>query len=320
VSIVRRRWLLAVIVMAISIVALAPAAGSQPSQGFLFIDPAWSHDGKRIALTGRDGSGSAYLFVMNADGSNLHRIDTSRPNVPDEVGWPSWSPNDDRITFSTVDAERSGYIYSVWVVNSDGGGLRRVVPDAVGPAWSPGGRRIAYSEFGGDTSPGYIIRVVSPDGRDDRIVALPGDRDSQSYFGPTWSPDGERLAFAWYSFEHDSTGDRPAVASALDIDPNARGLGIISDYLAPPKFLLRGHSVSDPAWSPSGREIAFVYEGSVWLISLRTRRVTRLQSGVNPTWSPDGKRIAFVRGDFYGGSIYVMNRDGSHVRLLLQAS
>jgi Tol biopolymer transport system component len=295
---------LLLLAVAVSIVALAPAAGSQPSEKFAFGFPAWSHDGTRIALVGRIQSGDSYLYVMNADGSDLHKIDTKRPNLPDGVGWPSWSPKDDRIAFSDIDTAEGYccYISSLWRIGSDGRGLIRLVGNAITPAWSPGGRRIAYSEAH-ETS-GSVIHVIRPDGSDDRVAAAPGDYES--YGDPTWSPDGERLAF-WVGMAPDS-GTEPS------------GIGIISDYGAKPTFRLQGHSVSALAWSPLGREIAFVEDGIVSLINVRTNRVKRLRPGFTPTWSPDGKRIAFVRPAFYGWSIYVMNRDGSRVRLLLRGS
>ena len=72
-----------------------------------------------------------------------------------------------------------------------------------------------------------------------------------------------------------------------------------------------GGFISDPEWSPSGKEIAFVDDGSVNVIGVKTRRVRRL-SGLrayhpkeserthdnwdleffSPHWSPNGKVIA----------------------------
>jgi dipeptidyl aminopeptidase/acylaminoacyl peptidase len=56
--------------------------------------------------------------------------------------------------------------------------------------------------------------------------------------------------------------------------------------------------VSDPQWSPDGRRLAFVRDGSIWVIEVdgsRQIRVTEHPAGNSrPRWSPDGRRLAFV--------------------------
>ena len=57
-------------------------------------------------------------------------------------------------------------------------------------------------------------------------------------------------------------------------------------------------SVSDPHWSPDGRRLAFIRDGSVWVIGTdgsRQVRVTEHPAGnSSPRWNPDGSRLAFV--------------------------
>ena len=103
VMVVLRGHLLLLIAAGVSLVLLAPAAGSQ-SQKIYFGWPSWSHDGKRIVLAGQLASGESNLFVMNADGSGLHEIDTTGIDQPsggalEYLGSPTWSPGDDRIAF-----------------------------------------------------------------------------------------------------------------------------------------------------------------------------------------------------------------------------
>src|SRR5205809_5409069 len=58
--------------------------------------PSWSPDGKQLVFTGYDG-GLSDLFVVNADGSNLHRLTNDKYADLE----PSWSPDGKTIAFTT---------------------------------------------------------------------------------------------------------------------------------------------------------------------------------------------------------------------------
>lgn len=90
----------------------------------------------------------------------------------------------------------------------------------------------------------------------------------------------------------------------------------------------------DPAWSPDGGQLAYVRydstgdtcKSSIWVEGADGRNARLLiEGGEHPDWSPDGMRIAFTALEYgdrglIGGSIAVMNADGSHVRRLLSRS
>ena len=79
-------------------------------------DPAWSPDGSKIAFRStRDGHDEIYL--MNADGSGQTLLTFG----PETGHSPEWSP-DGKVVFPS--SEESGR--SLWVINPDGSGLRRV--------------------------------------------------------------------------------------------------------------------------------------------------------------------------------------------------
>ncbi|MGB2952476.1 MAG: hypothetical protein WBB74_03655, partial [Gaiellaceae bacterium] len=84
---------------------------------------------------------------------------------------------------------------------------------------------------------------------------------------------------------------------------------------------------SAPAWSPSGRNIAFSFTdrssavSGIAILDLQTgaQKVLAsapLDSGMfysNPAWSPDGRQVAFV----FSGDIAVINADGSGFHILI---
>jgi len=136
--------------------------------------PAWSHDGRRIAFY-RDGG----IYVMNAaDGSDLTRVT--------EGAHPAWSPDGTRIAF----AGPNGHI---WVANADGSGLAQLT-SAVGfddtPAWSPDGLRLAYQHTPPQSSAGAIY-LMNADGSGTTQLTLAGQT-------PAWSPDGTMIVFEYF--------------------------------------------------------------------------------------------------------------------------
>jgi tricorn protease len=69
-------------------------------------------------------------------------------------------------------------------------------------------------------------------------------------------------------------------------------------------------SLSDPAISPDGREIAFVSGGDIWTVAAGGGEghllVTHPATESRPLYSPDGTKLAFVSTRTGGGNIYVM--------------
>lgn len=80
------------------------------------------------------------------------------------------------------------------------------------------------------------------------------------------------------------------------------------------------HQDVAPAWSPDGRQIAFVSDREdgneeIYVMNRDGTEIGRLTynscSDDWPTWSPDGTRIAFMSDCGGNWDIYVMNADGS---------
>ena len=177
------------------------------------------------------------------------------------------------------------------LVGVDGSGRRRIALSwfATVTAWSPDGKRLAYTPSG-DT--GIWTYDLSRRGRRVRISF--GENDA----APAWSPDGKRIAF---------DGDDGVFASDAD-GRDTRRLSSIP-------------VAGTPVWSPDGKEIAVADASSPSsrLLLLpsgggKPRRV--IPGGEEAAWSPDGKWLAFAASRRRHWDLFVAHGDGSHPRRL----
>ncbi len=218
------------------------------------------------------------VYVMNADGSNPHRLTSGR-------GWHgplSWSPDG-----KTIACSRDG---DIWVMDADGSNPRNLTNYEAaewwmdeGPAWSPDGQHIAFSSNRAGRisaqAPATDIWVMDADGSDPRNLTDSATND----VCPAWSPDGQYVAFQ------------------SDRDGNCEIYVMEADGSDPRN--LTNHEGNDflPAWSPDGSTIAFDSDRDanreIYLMGAGGSNLRRLtdREGMDglPTWSPDGRYIAF---------------------------
>jgi len=108
---------------------------------------------------------------------------------------------------------------------------------------------------------------------------------------PSFSPDGAQFAYA-------SERGGGFEIFVRQLAAGGREIQITSD----------GHDNLQPAWSPTGREIAFSSQGlqGVWLVPALGGAPRRLTDfGSHPAWSPDGTTIVFQSsslGDVWAGT------------------
>jgi len=127
---------------------------------------------------------------------------------------------------------------------------------------------------------------------------------------PSWSPDGEKIAFT--SFRR----------GAPDIEILSR-----VDH-RPYTFERAGGTTGWPSWSPDGSKIAFAssrdgVSTEIYVADWNGKNMLRLTQGksVNnsPTWNPrTGIEIAFTSDRSGSSQIFVMDSEGTNVRRLLQ--
>jgi Tol biopolymer transport system component len=85
--------------------------------------------------------GNSDIFLMNADGSGKVNL-THTPNVNEH--YPQVSPDGTRVCFNVDEGEGRDAVRSLWVMNIDGSGRRKIADHAREPFWSPDGKVIGY--------------------------------------------------------------------------------------------------------------------------------------------------------------------------------
>lgn len=164
-------------------------------------EPVWSPDGSSIAFVKRrriGGLNVGAVYVMSANGQRHRPLSQRRINRNSfDDSFPAWSPDGRRIAFARMTQEGGFSNPSIYVMNRNGSGLRRLtrgdrsIMDSM-PSWSPDGQRVSFARrfIEGDQ---WVISVINADGSGDRNIMLgwrpPEERD------PAWSPDGKRIAF-----------------------------------------------------------------------------------------------------------------------------
>ena len=293
------------------------------------VAPQWSPNGGQIVFTLNDA-----LYTVASDGSRLRRISKN-------AHWPDVSPDGSRVVYSTTKDHGKGPFY-IETSKLDGSDKRRLTENVfsnfyyprsdASPVWSPDGQRVAFARVLANEGQGiYVINAYEYDLG--KVNILPGS----SWAGSAWSPDGASLAVLLLERYQDQNDDTPYYRRRYVLYT----LGADDSRLTrvfPAAYLQYGPTVApmlNPAWSPDGRELAFIaLEGGrpTALYAIRpdgsglrtvarigatgypadpTDPLTRLYQNITLAWSPDGSHILFTMQD---GNVYVANADGSGYR------
>jgi Tol biopolymer transport system component len=165
----------------------------------------FSPGGRTIAREGfddqRPANGGIYI-TRASDGKILSRV-TRRHFIPGD-----FSPDGKRLVlFSNTDGQPPPP-GRLWVVNTNGTGLRRLTPTSIvvqccsNYRWSPDDSKILFADADG------IVWTIAPNGS--KLTKVFKDRNGRYAITPTWSPDGSMIMFALdpsrNPFSHPSNG------------------------------------------------------------------------------------------------------------------
>ena len=294
-----------------------PRSFSQPlltekkSGGQIFLAPALSNDGNRIAFlsNGSFKRGEVFIDLWLADartGKRIKRLvnSTTNPNFEELRLLYSQSSfsNDGRTLAFTGERQGKDVLYLLDVATASV--KKRIdlpIDAAWSPVWSPDDRQIAFSGTHGGITDLYI---VDADGKNLKQLT----NDEYADLQPSWSPDGHRIAFAT---------DRSA-ESNLAVLKLSKWRIAVYDLQTGATELLPGQDGLNlnPQWSPDGRELAFISDRTsipnVFIYDFATQQhyqITNVLGGVGAiteyspaiTWARQADRMAFTyyeRGDY----------------------
>jgi TolB protein len=235
-------------------------------------DPAWSPDGRQIAIVRREESFSD-IYLLDANGGVPTQVTFNRgqsepwtQSFMHEVVWatsPAWTPDSAYLVFLSqvappnvsppVEFPLSIYRYRMNLLGkrqptNDDLLLRTSEADLQRPAWAPDDSLLAYVRVPRGAEP---KRIMLYDINADDSSAYPGTPDNA--YDPAWSPDARWLAFA-------------AVVDGK------------TDIWAIPHPSIGGAAV----------------------------RLTNTGTARAPAWSPDSKQLGYIQVSGSGADVYVM--------------
>jgi len=241
-----------------------------------------------------------------------------------------------------MEGEKSEYLTHLWVVRSDGTGLRQFTrgeKSAGSPAFSPDGKWLAFTSSRSGTGQVWVMAVDG--GEAEQVTSA-----EAGVSGYAWSPDGSRIA---YLMANPETAEEKAAkrekrdAQIVDTDFKFAHLYVLplrpdTAGKRPAARLTEGEfHVTSFDWAPDGQVLVFAHQADPRINSARLSAhlsvvaataggavrplVTGAGIHTSPRFSPDGRQVAFVstgnQPEPIGlGDVYVVDAAGGTPRRL----
>jgi TolB protein len=232
------------------------------------LTPRWSPDASRVAFTCYvpfRGITSPQICIYSTASDRMIAF----PRYRGTNSSPAWSPDGGQIAFMSS----QGGDPQIYICDADGSHLHKVTFSAgvsTSPAWNPktGKQIIFVSDRGGEP----VLYLANSDGSSVEKLDMP---DMGYVVDPSWSPNGQLLAFSWR---------RPSGNFDIYI------MDIVTRQLVE---LTRDAGRNErPSWAPDGRHIVFesTRNGArqIWTVladGSQPKQLTFEGQNESPNWS-----------------------------------
>jgi len=256
-----------------------------------YLSPAFSPDGKRLALEINDGK-RRDIWVYEWERDTLTRLTFGGESNKA----PVWTPDGQRIAYSS--SEKGG-TFNLWWIRADGAGDAQRITESksmqFAGSWRPDGKVLAFYQFNPGTN--YDIMTLSIEG-DEKSGWKPGEPKPflNSAFNeglPAFSPDGRWLAYMSNESDSYEVYVRPF--------PGSGG-----------KWQISTGGGFYPEWSRNGKELFYRTPESKIMVVTYTASGDSFHADKPQLWSPgqftdrgagnynfdlhpDGKRFAVLK-------------------------
>jgi len=297
--------------------------------------PAWSPDGKRIALGRLVGPSTAAVFLVPANGgpevklvespvrsqlrleTNLAPLRTHSPHA-----FVAWSPDGKWLAYPGIAPEDEGRAdgqLCLNLISVDTGQRRRLTPALkrdgggdVAPAFSPDGRTLAFLRGSRYWLHLMVQMPLTPDFAPAGPPVQVDPNDDGGTRSLAWLPGGRGLIAAkpWAGGSSNSTG-------LWLLDPRSK------QPRAPFRIAAAGNDVSSVAVSPNG-QVAYSstrLDTNIWQVELTDRGrpagaprpfIASTMQDLVPQFSRDGRQIVFVSTRSGSEELWTCRSDGSN--------
>ena len=322
---------------------LRRVSNAQP--GICAGSPKWSPDGERVVFYELPVEQTWHAHrpeLVASATSQIVSIDVSTGNRIEHTSGPGL-----KLAPQFVSAGEIGYLAkggpNEGLAYTDG--RAAVTGKMRAPVWSPDGKTVIYHKvefaprpqntplYSWDRSYAYRYTDVFPQlSRDGKLVVTEKDADSSILimdpdgsnkervfraagkglaFAPSWSPDGQWIAFGFGAFFGDRHKTRAKIMMVRRDGTGAQDLTGDSPHAGFPSFSADGHKIVYRVWGEK--------DYGLRILNLEDRSVKVLTTEPDnlPGWSPDGSRIVFTRRQADGNyDVFTIRPDGSDLRRL----